>query len=146
MIKEFVEKRKVFIKYIISAGLSFLIDLILFKFFTVILKFFLIKNISIIFATIIARIISSLFNYLINRNHVFNNKVEKNKQFIDYATCIKYYALVLVQMLVSGTLVSYVYNIINLDEIFIKIPVDIIIFIVNYIIQKKFIFKRSEKI
>ena len=63
MIKEFVEKRKVFIKYIISAGLSFLIDLILFKFFTVILKFFLIKNISIIFATIIARIISSLFNY-----------------------------------------------------------------------------------
>ena len=142
MIKEFIIKRKIFIKYIFSAGLSFFIDLLLFKIFSMVLDIFIVKDISLILATIFARICSSICNYLINKNRVFNNKSSQRK-IIEYSTFIKYYILVFIQMIISGLGVTILYNIIKIDEIFIKVFVDIIIFIINYFIQKKFIFNKT---
>ncbi len=124
-----------FIKYIIIAILSFIIDIVLFKIFNTIFFSFTYK---IIIATILARIISSLFNYLMNKDKVF--KSNKNMQ----ETIIKYYSLVVVAMLTSAFVVnalSKIFN--NLDPVFIKIPIEFLIFIGNYLIQKKFIFKNK---
>ena len=115
-------------KYIISSGLSFIIDISI---------FWLINNLfkNIILATIFARIVSSLVNYMINRNVVFKSNESRRK------TVIQYYTLVLVQMLISAFSVDFIYTITKFAPIFIKIVVDSIIFVVNFLIQKYLIFK-----
>lgn len=115
-------------KYIISSGLSFIIDISI---------FWLINNLfkNIILATIIARIVSSLVNYMINRNVVFKSNESRRK------TVVQYYTLVLVQMLISAFSVDFIYTITKFAPSFIKIVVDSIIFVVNFLIQKYLIFK-----
>jgi len=92
---------------------------------------------KIIIATIIARVISSFINYLLNKNRVFKSE-EKNSR-----TVIKYYLLVIIQMFISALLVKILYNRININPTIIKVPVDLFIFVCNYLIQKKFIFKKK---
>lgn len=126
-------KNKIFFKYILFALISFLIDILFFTIFNIIF------NNKIILATILARIISSFINYLLNKNIVFKSK-EKT-----VTTIIKYYCLVIVQMLISALLVKYIYNVVTINASIIKVPVDLIIFICNYLIQKIFIFKERDK-
>ena len=135
-----IKKYIVFIIYIFSAGISFAIDLSLFTVFSFLLKQS-IGNSAIFVATIIARIISSFINYLINRNTVFNN----NGSGMDKVTLIKYYTLVVIQMFVSATAVSTLYKAFSIYELFIKIPVEVILFLINYFVQKKFIFNTNQQ-
>ncbi len=139
-ILELIKKYKVFLKYIVSAGISFVLDLSLFTVFSILLKGNKVVN-YILIATILARIISSLINYLLNRNSVF----KKNDKVMDANTLIKYYVLVVIQMFVSATLVSLIYDATNIYETVIKIPIEIILFMVNYFVQKKFIFNDKVK-
>ena len=123
-----LNKNKTFIKYIMVAITSFIVDVTFFTIFN-----FLFHNI--ILATIMARIISSLINFLLNRDKVFKS-LNKNK--IMY---VKYYTLVICQMLVSAFVVDNLVKIMPINATLIKIPVEFIIFICNYLIQKFFIFK-----
>ena len=124
------------IKYIFSAGSSFIIDLSLFTLFKYLLtKSINLDDIVIIFiSTTIARVLSSIYNYLINSRIVFKNK--------DRKTIIGYFILVIIQMIASAAIVSALDNITKIDTTIIKFFVDIVIFIVNYIIQKEIIFKK----
>lgn len=118
------------IKYLFSAGSSFILDNILFNIFI----FFVGPGVvSIYICTTLARVISSIYNYLINSRIVFKNKDKK--------TIIGYFVLVVIQMIVSATLVSLIDKFISVNTGIIKVVVDIIIFVVNYIIQKEVIFK-----
>ena len=140
MLVNLFNKYKVFLKYIVSAFISFALDLILFSLFSFLLK----KGIgdkSIFIATIMARVISSLVNYFINRNKVFKN----NENKMDVKTLTKYYLLVIIQMLVSATVVTSIYKSVHIYETLIKIPVEIVLFMVNYFVQKKFIFNDNNK-
>ena len=65
-----IKQYQTFIKYMISAGISFILDLGLFTLFNILLKTNLSSK-SILVATILARAISSFINYLLNRNRVF---------------------------------------------------------------------------
>ena len=56
-------------------------------------------------------------------------------------TLIKYYMLVVFMMLVSGCFVTYLYNLLRLPVIIIKIIVDAIIWVINLVIQREFVFK-----
>ncbi len=125
-------KEKVFkiAKYLFSSGTSFVIDLALFTIF---------KNIkfSILLATICARILSSLYNYFVNSRVVFKKYTK--------TSLIKFYILVVVQMFASAFFVS------TFDKIFssvnttiIKFFVDVVIFVVNYVIQNYVIFKNKK--
>lgn len=133
-IKQLLKKYETFIKYLFVAGISFIIDVCLFALFNSILNF----KTKIIIATIIARIISSLINYLLNNGIVFKSDEKKIK------TLVKYYILVVIQMFISAFLVDNIYNIININATFIKVPVEFILFICNYLIQKIFIFKKAK--
>ena len=118
------------IKYLFSAGSSFILDNVLFNIF---LFFIGQGSLAIFICTTLARIISSVYNYLINSRIVFKNKDKK--------TIIGYFILVVIQMIVSATLVSLIDKYISVHTGIIKLVVDIIIFVVNYIVQKEVIFK-----
>ena len=133
-----IKKYKTFIKYVISAGISFVLDLALFTIFSKLLGL-VIGDIAIIVGTILARIISSLINYFLNKNKVFEHG---NNKVMDKETLIKYYILVVIQMGVSAFSVWIIHKVINIDATIIKVFVDAIIFVVNYFIQKLFIFKK----
>ena len=120
-----------FLKYIIIAIFSFLVDILLFK---ISLN---LKN-TILISTIIARIVSSILNYKLNRNKVFKS--------FNKTSLFKYYILVVVQMFISGASVSALNKVFeDRNVIFLKILVDIIVFMVNYYIQREWVFKKEKK-
>ena len=132
---------KLFFKYMISSASSFYIDIILFSNFLKILpNIQLAKGIitAEVIATIIARIISSIFNFTINSKVVYKNSSKE--------TLLKYFILVIIQMLISAFSVSELVKIFMINstviKTIIKTIVDIIIFIINFIIQREFIFKK----
>jgi len=137
--KKFIEKYIIFIKYIFSAGISFLIDITLFTIFSFILKKF-VSSYAIIIATILSRIISSFINYHINRNNVFKMNDSKSKN--DRKSFTEYIILVVIQMLVSSFTVFKLYEITGINETLIKVPVEGVLFIVNYLVQKYIIFNK----
>jgi len=130
-IRDSIAIYSLFFKYIIVAILSFVVDISLFGIFRI-LKF------TILNATIVARILSSILNYTLNRNKVFKSFNKKS--------LLKYYILVIIQMFVSGYSVKFLHKVIvNENVIFLKIIIDLIIFIVNYYIQREWVFERREK-
>jgi len=135
-----LKKYQTFIKYMFSAGISFAIDLGLFTLFSFLLKNY-INDEAVFVATILARVISSFINYFLNRNAVFKS----NGKAMDFSTLVKYYTLVVIQMFVSATLVLNLYKMFHIYEALIKIPVEVVLFMINYIVQKKFIFVENSK-
>lgn len=122
-----------FIKYILASLSSFAIDIILFA----LLKSVLDVKYSILLATIIARIISSLYNYFVNAKLVFKKATK--------SSIIKYYSLVVIQMFISGICVSLLDSHMKMDTTMIKLLVDVIIFIVNFVIQREWVFKEKDR-
>lgn len=131
-LKDSISIYKLFAKYIISSVSSFILDIILFNIFLVILNKYGIAN-KIIIATIIARIISSLYNFKINAKMVFRN--------INNKSLIRYAILVLFQMLVSALGVQYLSKFASINVVVIKVIVDLVIFVVNFVIQREFVFR-----
>ena len=122
-------------KYLFSAGSSFVLDLILFTIFKLVFSSLEDQSFIIILSTILARIISSLYNYFMNSRIVFKEKGAK--RFLGYVI------LVVTQMFISGFLVSVFSGLIPINSTIIKAVIDIIIFVVNYLIQKFVIFSQK---
>lgn len=122
-----------FVKYIISSSLSFLIDIGLFYLLILFIPDGV--RIRIMMATFFARVCSSIFNYWVNKNIVFQNK-QKGLLYLFH-----YYILVIVQLLLSGMLVMYFYQLSSLNETVIKVIVDSFLFFMSYFIQKIYIFR-----
>ena len=132
-IKDSLTIYKIFLKYIIASMSSFVIDILLFAMFNKMI----LGNYHIILATIFARIISSLVNYTFNARMVFK---KQNKSSI-----YKYFLLVIIQMFVSAFAVDSIFKLIpSINTVVIKLIVDIIIFIANFVIQREFIFIRGK--
>lgn len=129
----------VFIRYLLSSLSSFLLDISVFA-----VSVFLLKDLIpvqyILYATALARGCSSLFNYFVNKHLVFRVGWEKR-------TMLKYYFLSLLQMAVSGLMVSYIYFMSSgVGETIIKILVDTLLFFLSFMIQRNWVFKGAEKI
>lgn len=125
---------KNFFRYAISSFSASIIDVCLFTVFCSLLR-----PIGFIYyitlATVLARIISSVYNYIINYSFVFRSKNKRN------ITIIKYFSLCLIQMILSSVLTTIgVFLLPMVWESAVKIIVDIILFVISYNIQKKFIF------
>lgn len=93
----------------------------------------------------VARIGSSVLNYILNRKLVFRNKGKHS--------VIKYYGLVAVVMVLSSLIISGITGLIaaggaisSADAFsFVKPIVDVIFFVINYFVQKKFVFNEPKK-
>ena len=122
---------RLFLKYIFASVSSFVLDLFLFAVF-----YRLLGGVNAAFmATIIARILSSLYNFFINSKFVFKK--------MNQTSLIKYVLLVIVQMFVSAFVVNALAKIYQ-PVILIKIVVDTIIFVMNFIIQREWVFKNEQ--
>lgn len=136
VVKDSLKIYKLFAKYIIAALSSFVLDILLFTLVVKLLpefEFGIITEIAV--ATFLARVISSIYNFAINSKMVFKNATKYS--------IVKYFILATLQMLVSAFSVSFLHRLLKINSTFIKIVVDIIIFIANFVIQREWVFKKS---
>ena len=115
------------LRFIFSSISSFLVDYLLFLGLFCSLHNFLISF-------LISRLVSLSFNYYINKNIVFK-KVKSSTTSI-----LKYLGLVIINFLIVFYFINYLQNLYNINIPVVKIILEIILFMINFYIQKKFIF------
>jgi len=127
-------------KYILSALSSFLLDIVLFSILVWIFK--PVTTLSLLYitiATIGARIISSIYNFMMNYTRVFKTSAKTTH-------CMaRYFTLCIIQLGISSFLVTLVYRQIELNETLIKIIVDTMLFFISFFVQKEWVFKHHAR-
>lgn len=129
-----------FIKYIIVALLTTIIDVTTFMLF-VALFIDASPNNYILYATVVSRIISLLFNYILNHKTVFHPYSGTLQTFLKYAL------ICAVNILASAYLVKAIYLLTNMhmNLALIKILVSFLLFFFNYYLQKKWVFRTKTR-
>ncbi|WP_214885932.1 MULTISPECIES: bifunctional glycosyltransferase family 2/GtrA family protein [unclassified Exiguobacterium] len=124
---------RMFLMYSISSVASFLVDVGVYAVFIYLLSPYF-DTAHVIVATVLARVISSLFNYFVNRKVVFHSKARRSLS--------KYFGLVVLQMAISALLVYLLFLLFRQGEVVLKIIVDSFLFFISYYVQKRWIFKK----
>ncbi len=125
----------VFSKFIISSFTSFIIDIVLFSILT-----FLLKDIIpfyIMLSAYTARAVSAVFNYTLNKNKVFKSNLNNR------TAAIRYIILCVAQITISAFSTKLLFDLTDVNVTFIKIIIDIIIFMISFRIQKNWVFKKA---
>lgn len=125
------------LKYIGSSLAAFAADIVLFSLFNHLLQ------LGIIASTVLARLFSSLLNFTLNRSVVFKSHTSVVK------AVVKYYALAIPVMLVSAFGVTGLCTLFHLNKdslavTLLKIAVDTVLFILNFRLQKYWIFREKK--
>ncbi|MCL1963793.1 MAG: bifunctional glycosyltransferase family 2/GtrA family protein [Firmicutes bacterium] len=81
-----------------------------------------------------ARVLSSLFNYQLNRRAVFGGSAGK-------LSVLRYYLLAVTQLAAGAGLVELLHTALGLSASWVKIPVDTLLFLVSFILQRDFVFR-----
>ena len=84
-------------------------------------------------STVLARAVSSLLHFAINRGLVFKNGGR--------GCIVRYYILAVVQLLCSWLLVEGLFALLGIDEVVIKAVVDVVLFFFSYRIQRAWVFR-----
>jgi len=131
-------RKSALMRQLISSGICCVVDLALFtalgKAFEPVRALFL----QVFLATAIARILSALLNYIINRRFVFKSKAKVGKSLR------KYFILAAAQMACSWLLVSALSMLTGSEgfaRTLVKLLVDTALFILSFYIQKNWVFK-----
>ncbi len=90
-----------------------------------------------VYAYILARIVSSIANYQFNRCVVFRAKGS-------IRSAVGYFLLALCVLVAGSLSVGYLAQI-GLDKVLAKVLVDSFLFVCNYLLQKKVVFKKERK-
>ncbi len=141
-IKDSVRIYMIFGKFLFSSLSSSVLDLALFGLFCKILR--AASGIwtglpYIVGATILARIISAIYNFLLNYKVVFQSSANLA------AAAAKYFALAVCQMLCSAFLVNELFGLLGGYEVAVKIPVDVLLFFLSFVIQREFVYRKKER-
>ena len=140
MIKNVYTKYKEIINYLIFGVLTTIISLL-----TYYLLVFTILNpnnpLELQIANIISWIVCVTFAYITNRKYVFNSN---NKNIIK--ECIKFYSSRLTTLLLDMLLMFLLVSILKFNDKIVKIIIQIIVIILNYIISKLLVFKKTKRI
>ncbi|MCB5953475.1 bifunctional glycosyltransferase family 2/GtrA family protein [Enterococcus sp. CWB-B31] len=134
-LKDSLRIYSLFVKFIFSSVSSFFIDIILFTLFTGLLSGA--SEHYILYSAYLARAISSLFNYQINKTKVFKAGDE------NHSALVKYIILCIVQILISSFATEFLFNQLNINVTGIKIVVDAILFLISFQIQRNWVFKKK---
>ncbi len=123
------------LKFVSSSFLSFCIDYLLFG-----ILLSLTSGLGVITAdavsNIMARIVSASFNFIVNRNYVFQYKGSLLQSALGYA------ALALSILAVNTAMLLWLVRDWGMGGLEAKIVVEVTIFFVNFLVQKFFIFKK----
>lgn len=124
-----------FFKYTLSSLGSSLLDWALFSLLVVLLPAGVLHGSVIAVATVIARLISATFNYVLNRKVVFKAAGARRARSIR-----RYIVLCIVCMMASAALVSALAAVLPVPVVIIKPFVDTALFFANYRIQQSWVF------
>lgn len=139
-LKDSVRIYAVFLKFMAGSLSSSVLDLTLFQILCNILNDKNLGSISyIVLATYMARALSSVYNFAFNYRSVFKAKGNV------IGALIRYFMLAVAIMLVSGFAVDSLHAIWPITELAIKIPVDVLLFLVSFWVQKEFIYNNKSK-
>jgi putative flippase GtrA len=136
-IKEAIKKHEELIKYLIIGVLTTVINYII---FAILVK---LANIEMHVSNIIAWLVSVIFAYFTNKLFVFESKSFKlkviGKEVLSFGAA-RIFSLGLEEVIL------YVFvNLLNMNELIIKLIANVIVIIVNYILSKFIIFKKDSK-
>ena len=129
-----------FFRYTISSILSAVIDTAGYALLTVLLRGFLKDFALTAVSGVAARVVSSLFNFFVNKNVVFKTNVSTAKAMA------KYYALALPQMAAQVLLTQGVYALLNISDTatglrtLIYAIVMSVLYVVSFMIQQRWVF------
>ncbi len=129
---------KVLFGFMLSSLTASIIELLLFFLITALLTDHIGKSMSILIGTVPPRIVSSIFNYLVNRKAVFKSDASLKK------SVYKYYFLCAIQMLISYGLVFGISWFLKLGDgttTLAKAIVDTTLFFISFRIQKLWVFR-----
>ncbi|KNY26411.1 bifunctional glycosyltransferase family 2/GtrA family protein [Pseudobacteroides cellulosolvens] len=122
------------LKFCSSSILSFCIDFVLLLAFNKLLG-------GLFFCIVFARVISSTFNYIVNKVFVFDAKDTSTKQ-----SAPKYFGLALAILSLNYCMMKLFIEVIHMHIIPAKILTEITLFTISYTVQKLFIFKKDNDI
>ncbi len=127
---------KVFLKFSLSSFSSFLIDMCIFYLYTRCMRN-VIPEVAVIYSGhFIAKGISSIYNYTINKNKVFRNQ-EKSCQLL-----FRYYTLWLCQTVLSAVLLVRVFAMVHFSVTVLRICIETCIYFISFQIQREWVFKK----
>lgn len=130
------------LRYVLSSASSFVVDTLLFYVF----NHFLFRSLGEVEAStlslMIARALSSFYNFNMNNYVVFRHGSE------NYGSALlKYYCVCIPQLLASGLLLSGAIALFGIEndvvETVVKVIVDGVLFVLSYFIQNKWVFSKK---
>lgn len=124
----------IFLKFLLASSSSFLIDIAIFSFLVSITRD-VAPLYYIFFSTAVARVISAVYNFNINKKTVFRN-MEKN-----HWIAAKYILLCTIQLFASAFFVKNLFGILQINESIIKLAVDMLLFFASFVVQREWVFK-----
>lgn len=118
------------IKFLAASVMAFVIDFIL------LLSIYALTG-NLFGAVVGARIISSIFNYAINKRIVF-----KVKELSDFQTAPRYFGLVIIVMLLNYGCMYMGTAVLGISTVAAKFITEISLFCLSYLLQRTFVFKK----
>lgn len=126
------------LKYVLSSLISSLADFLVYSGAVLAIGGLMSREARLFTATLAARILSSLLNFMLNKKAVFRSEAPVGR------AVLRYYLLCICQLGTSWLLVwlfSELFAAAAVGEIFLKIPVDVVLFFASYQIQKRWVFQ-----
>ncbi len=139
-IKDSLKIYKIIFKFMISSGTSFLIDYGIYSLLVFLIGGNFSRGLRLFIATFAARAVSSICNYTMNKKAVFKSKASVSRSLI------RYYILCVFQTAASYGLVYLLSSLCRAGsflEIVLKLAVDIVLFIISFQIQHRWVFKEE---
>lgn len=131
---------KSFLRFLVSSLSSSCIDIILFSMFCGMFRNVM-ADYYVLFASIMARVISATYNYCVNYKLVFFSKSSVK------SSAIRYVILAIAQGMISSICVAGFVGILRLEghEVIAKIPVDVVLFVISFVIQREFVYRANNE-
>ncbi len=129
---------RIIFKFVLSSVASFLIDYGLFTLLLFLLGNNVSRTIRLFIATFVARVLSSLFNFTLNKKAVFQSDAPVKKSLV------KYYILCICQMMLSYGILYLLSTLLQANsalEAILKLIVDVFLFLISFQIQQRWVFK-----
>jgi putative flippase GtrA len=130
-IKDSVRIYKDILKFSCSSLLSFFVDYILYSVLLLLTDNLKVSNIG-------ARVVSSCFNFTMNKRYVFRSKESILK------TAVKYFALAACILAANTVLLELCTSYLIHNRFIAKILIEILLFFISWTVQKSFVFKKRK--
>ena len=134
MIKLYKKYQEI-INYLIAGGLTVLVTVLSYAFFTKILHIYYIVS------NVLAWIVAVIFAYVVNRRFVFQSKSSKKARVKEIRN---FFIFRLLSLLIDTILMYLLVDIFRINDLISKMIVQIVVIVLNYIFSKFFIFKEKE--